>query len=54
MWYLAIVFCRSTTGGGRPVPKGIVTYYNFIVYQLLLLVGCEAGVENPSMLSALI
>ena len=27
---------------------------NFIVYRLLLLAGCEAGVENLSVLSALI
>jgi hypothetical protein len=29
-------------------------FLNFIVYQLLLLVGCEAAVKNPSVLSALI
>jgi hypothetical protein len=26
---------------------------NFIVYQLLLLVGCRAGIENPGVLGAL-
>jgi len=40
--------------GIRDESRELYMLLNFIVYQLLLLVGCEAGVENPSILSALI
>jgi hypothetical protein len=40
--------------GIRDESRELYILLNFIVYQLLLLVGREAGVENPSVLSALI
>ena len=40
--------------GIRNESRELYMLLNFIVYQLLLLVGCEAGVKNPSVLSALI
>ncbi len=40
--------------GIRDESRELYMLLNFTIYQLLLLVGCEAGVENPSVLSALI
>jgi hypothetical protein len=49
---------KTTVGfrlkGIRHESRELYILLNFIVYQLLLLVGCTAEIENPSVLSALI